>query len=151
MLLSVASEIIISTLMAPILLAYQSRAVVQILLGLDGGWPATARDAQVVPFRTALQASWWISLGGLAGASFMLIEAPAYVLWLLPVAVPAMLAPVIIWATSHGRAKVDALLFGTVAEREPAPIMRENERVLAEWAMPVHGPVLAPNLVSAHA
>lgn len=149
--LSVASEILISTLMAPILLAYQSRAVVQILLGLDGGWPATARDAQVVPFRTALQASWWISIGGFAGAAFMLIEAPAYVIWLLPVAVPAMLAPVIIWATSQGRAKVDALLFGTVAEREPAPIMIENERVLAEWAMPVHGPELAPNLVSAHA
>lgn len=130
---SVVAEIVISTLMAPILLAYQSRAVVQILLGIDGGWPATARDAQIVPLRTALQASWWIALAGLAATLFMLIEAPTYLAWLLPVAVPAMVAPLIIWATSHGSAGTDAILFGTVSERAPAPILLEHARVLAEW------------------
>lgn len=130
---SVVTEIVISTLMAPILLAYQSRAVVQILLGIDGGWPATARDAQIVPLRTALQASWWIALAGLAATLFMLVEAPAYLAWLLPVAVPAMVAPLIIWATSHGSARPDTMLFGTVSERAPAPILLEHARVLAEW------------------
>lgn len=133
---SVVTEIVISTLMAPILLAYQSRAVVQILLGLDGGWPATARDAQIVPLRTAIQASWWIALAGLAATLFMLVEAPAYLVWLLPVAAPAMVAPLIIWATSHGSARPDAILFGTVSERAPAPILREHARVLSEWADP---------------
>ena len=38
-------EIVVSTCWRPIMLLLQSRAVAQVLLGLDGGWPATNRDA----------------------------------------------------------------------------------------------------------
>ena len=42
-LLSVVGEIAVSTLLAPTLLLLQSRAVAQVLLGLDGGWPDRER------------------------------------------------------------------------------------------------------------
>lgn len=131
---SVLCEIVLTTLMAPILLAFQSRAVIQILFGLDGGWPATERDAQIVPLKTATEASWWIALAGFGILAFMALQAPRYLLWLLPIGIPAILAPVIIWATSHG-ARLRAP-FANPTEHRPTPVLIENERVLSGWAGP---------------
>ncbi len=132
--LSVLAEVVLSTLIAPVLLAFQSRAVIQILLGLDGGWPATERDARRVPLRTAFRTSWWISLLGLVAIAAMTIAAPRYVAWLLPVAAPAVLAPVIIWATSLGDGGwARGRLFTSRAEHAPSPVMAENIRILASW------------------
>ncbi len=145
--LSVLAEIVLSTLIAPVLLAFQSRAVIQILLGLDGGWPATERDARRVPLWTAVKASWWISLLGLAAIAAMTIAAPRYVAWLLPVAGPAVIAPVIIWATSMGDGSwARGRLFTSRAEHAPSPVMAENIRILAAWQndMPLEVSAAAP-------
>ena len=132
--LSVLVEIVLSTLIAPVLLAFQSRGVIQILLGLDGGWPATERDARRVPLWTAVKASWWISLLGVGAIAAMGVAAPRYVAWLLPVAVPAVIAPVIIWATSLGNgAWARGRLFTSRAEHAPPPVVAENLRILAAW------------------
>ncbi len=132
--LSVLVEIVLSTLIAPVLLAFQSRGVIQILLGLDGGWPATERDARRVPLWTAVKASWWITLLGVAAIAAMGVAAPRYVAWLLPVAVPAVIAPVIIWATSLGNgAWARGRLFTSRAEHAPPPVVAENLRILAAW------------------
>jgi len=53
-LLSVLGEIVLSTLLAPTMLLLQSRAVAQVLLGLDGGWPATRRALPIL-FRTEIE------------------------------------------------------------------------------------------------
>ena len=132
--LSVLVEIVLSTLIAPVLLAFQSRGVIQILLGLDGGWPATERDARRVPLWTAVKASWWITLLGVAAIAAMGVAAPRYVAWLLPVAGPAVIAPVIIWATSLGNgAWARGRLFTSRAEHAPPPVVAENLRILAAW------------------
>ncbi|WP_248306113.1 glucans biosynthesis glucosyltransferase MdoH [Devosia sp. MC1541] len=136
-LLSTLGEIVISTIMAPILLAFQTRAVIQIFLGLDGGWPATERDAQVVPMKTAIGASWWIMLVGVITIGFTMVEAPAFVLWLLPVTVPAVLAPLIIRLTSHSASSpLMKNIFSIVTERQVVPVIAENKRILQQWSKP---------------
>ena len=57
--LSTIAEIAFSTLLAPVMLVLQSRAVFQVLFGLDGGWPATQRNHTYVPLAQAWAASWW--------------------------------------------------------------------------------------------
>ena len=131
---SVLSEIVISTIMAPVLLGFQSRAVFQILFGMDGGWPATERDAKAVPLKTAFSASWWIVLAALAALVFMAYAGPAFLPWLLPVAGPALLAPLVIWATARGGDRpVSTWLFSTANERAPSPIIVEANAILASW------------------
>nr|WP_272213569.1 hypothetical protein [Marinicella sp. W31]MDC2879528.1 hypothetical protein [Marinicella sp. W31] len=48
---STLAEIIWSSILAPITLMYQSRSVLQILFGMDGGWPSSDREGT----RSALQ------------------------------------------------------------------------------------------------
>lgn len=131
---SVLSEIVISTVIAPVLLAFQSRAVFQILFGFDGGWPATERDAKAVSMKTAFAASWWIVVTALATLVFMALFALAYLPWLLPVAAPALAAPLVIWVSSRGGdMPVSSWLFSVPSERAPSAIIREADLILAGW------------------
>jgi membrane glycosyltransferase len=132
-LLSVAGEVVLSTLLAPTMLMMQSRAVAQVLLRLDGGWPATERGQTTVPLRAALRASWWImTIAGLALVS-TLLAAPAAALWLAPAAVPALGAAVLIWVTSLPTRKVAPRLFRTEMESHPSPVILRQRAILAEW------------------
>ena len=131
---SVITEIVLSTIIAPVLLGFQSRAVFQILFGFDGGWPATERDARAVSLRTAFVASWWIVTAALVALVFMALVGPKFLPWLLPVAGPALLAPFVIWATARGGDRtVSTTLFSTPSERAPSPIIVEADAILSGW------------------
>ncbi|MBF0678650.1 MAG: glucans biosynthesis glucosyltransferase MdoH [Devosia sp.] len=139
---SVMGEIFLSTLLAPTMLLMQSRSVAQVLLRLDGGWPATQRGQTLVPLGAALRASWWmVALAALAlGAT--VIAAPGTALWLAPATVPALAAPLLIWATSMPRRKAGAKLFLTEMEASPSPVIREQRAIFAAWGgahLPVDG------------
>ena len=41
------------SLMAPVLMAYQTRSVWQVLMGRDGGWPANVRGDATLTLREA--------------------------------------------------------------------------------------------------
>ncbi len=145
---SVMSEIALSTIIAPVLLGFQSRAVFQILFGFDGGWPATERDARAVSLRTAFAASWWIVLTALAALVFMAFAGPAFVPWLLPVAGPALLAPFVIWTMARGGDRpVSTWLFSVPSERATSPIIREANAILAQWR--ATEPVVTSSLMEA--
>lgn len=149
---SVLGEIVLSTIMAPVLLGFQSRAMFQILFGMDGGWPATERDAKAVSLRTAFQASWWIVLAALAALVFMAIVGPQFLPWLLPVAGPALVAPLVIWASSRGGERpVSSWLFSTATERAPSPVIVEADAILAQWRQTEPMPVSRLAEVSVHA
>jgi membrane glycosyltransferase len=124
------AELLLSTLIAPVLLAFQSRSVLQVLFGLDGGWPANNRGDGGLSFAEAWTASRWISLWGLAGISVSHLLAPGLTLWLLPVALPMVAAPVLIWWTSR-----DAALgrFPVPADRIIPAIVSRHDSVLAGW------------------
>ncbi|TCT35278.1 glucans biosynthesis glucosyltransferase MdoH [Martelella mediterranea] len=133
---STLMEVVWSSILAPITLMYQSRSVMQVVLGMDGGWPASNREGHYLSLEDAFRASWWISLTGilmLAGAHFF---APDLFYWLMPIAVPQIISPFLISVTSSrtsGRVASALGLFQTVEEFSRAAIMIEKDQVLARW------------------
>src|SRR5690606_13974302 len=110
------------------------RAVLQILSGMDGGWPAANREAEKVSLTEAWSASWWIVVIGLMtlGAAWQM--APQYLLYIALVAVPRVMAPVIISFTSQSKAKPSRSgLFQTVEESAPTQVMRNQQVILSQW------------------
>jgi membrane glycosyltransferase len=141
----VLGEIGLSTLLAPIMLCFQSKAVFEILLGLDGGWPATKRGETKVEFGVAFAASWWIVVTGAGVLAVALAFAPGLVPWLLPVTAPAIAAPLLI--TLSSLSPKSRWLFGTAVERQPAEVMVLQRRVYENWTM--YGPDLPVDGVEA--
>lgn len=150
---SVLAEIMLSTALAPILLCFQSRAVLQILLGLDGGWPATDRASSRLSLEEAFAASWWMMAAASLAVAVVVVLAPATLPWLMPVAVPAVLAPVLISLSS--RRSRSLRLFAAPVELSVPDIIRDQRRLLAKWSAVSIGPdssAVAPRLGgSAHA
>lgn len=131
---SIVCEIVFSTLLAPILLLYQTRAVAQVLLGRDGGWPATQRDDDRVSLSEAFTASWWIIIVAALTLLVTWFFARGILLWLLPVTLPALLAPFLIAFTSQpGRPGREPLVFQTAQERAPSPVITLQDQMLTRW------------------
>jgi membrane glycosyltransferase len=128
---SVVVEIVWSSILAPIMLMFQTRSVIQVLAGLDGGWPASNREADAVSLREAWDASWWICATGFAVMAATLEFAPVLYYWLIPVCVPLMISPLLIAATSQSPRL--SYLFAVPTEMVAPPVMREQEAVLARW------------------
>ena len=124
------TELLLSSIIAPVLLAFQSRSVVQVLLGRDGGWPPNNRGDGGLRFGEAWAAGWWISIWGLAGIVATQLLAPALTLWLLPVALPMLVAPVLIWWTSRPAAEGR---FPVPEDRELPAIVQRHDAVLSDW------------------
>jgi membrane glycosyltransferase len=127
---STLAELLFSSLTAPIFLLFQTRSVLQVLRGSDGGWPAQTRGDGTLSFRDAWAASHWIvTTGGLVLVTAQWLS-PELVLWLLPVALPMVLAPVLIsWSSRPSR----TTLFTIGTELSPAPVMALHDRILARW------------------
>lgn len=127
---STLTELAFSSLTAPIFLMFQTRSVLQVLRGADGGWPAQTRGDGTLGFRDAWAASHWIvTTGGLVLVMAQLLS-PELVLWLMPVALPMVLAPLLIsWSSRPSR----TALFTTGTEIAPAPVMRLHDAILARW------------------
>jgi membrane glycosyltransferase len=149
---SVLTEIVLSTIVAPVLLAFQSRAVFQILFGFDGGWPATARDARAVAIKTAIASSWWISAIALASIGFLALVGPNFLVWLLPMALPALLAPLVIWASAiGGNSQPSSWLFTVPSEASPTAVISEADAILDAWRAPPSMTVADPVRTIVHA
>ncbi|MCR4265896.1 glucans biosynthesis glucosyltransferase MdoH [Nitratireductor sp. ZSWI3] len=134
-LLNTLTEILTTSLLAPIMLMYQCRAVLEVFSGMDGGWPETDREAGAVSLSEAWAAGWWISATGLVTLGLAFQFAPEYVSWLLLVAGPQVFAPLLIHVTSwnaSGRLR-DAGIFLTGIDSHPSPVVRGQEAVLARW------------------
>ena len=128
---SVLSEIAFSSVIAPVMLLFQTRSVIQVLMGTDGGWPATRRGSQEMPFADAWAASRMMVLIGavmLGGAAYY---TPEVLVWLVPVAVPMVFAPLLIWLSAK---PMDGPLFLSAQERESSPILAERDAIVAAWS-----------------
>ena len=119
-----------SSLIAPVLLAYQTRSVFHVIRGADGGWPAQVRGDGSLRFGDAWAASHWIVTSGavLMGATQWL--SPVLVPWLLPVTLPMIFAPLIIaWSSKPTRSG----LFLTPAERQTPAVAARQALILSRW------------------
>ncbi|MCC0026037.1 MAG: glucans biosynthesis glucosyltransferase MdoH [Brucellaceae bacterium] len=133
---STAAEILWSSILAPVTLMFQSRAVFQVLMGRDGGWPATNRDAGEIPMAESWAASWWIVLAGLVMLVASSLLGASLFYWFLPVALPMVCAPAIIsWSSTRqsGDAAARRKLFLTPAECAASPVIRACEASRARW------------------
>lgn len=127
---STMTELLLSSITAPIFMMYQTRSVFQVLLGRDGGWPAHDRGDGRLRLSEAFAASHWIVALGLIGLALAALLSPALVPWFLPVTLPMVLSPFIIaWTSRPG----DPSLFLTPEELAPASVMRLRDTVLDDW------------------
>ncbi len=126
---SVLAEIALSTLLAPILLAWQARSVVEVALGRDFGWPVQRRDAGRLTLAEAWRASHWVVSTGLLILVLAALLVPGLAPWLAPVAVPMIAAPgLIVWSSGPaGR------LFATPADTRPDAVLTAQARILTDW------------------
>lgn len=127
---SVLAELVFSSLIAPLFLMYQTRSVLQVMRGADGGWPAQTRGDGSLSLGDAWAASHWIVTTGALTIGATQWLSPVLVPWLLPVTLPMIFAPAIIaWSSRASRPG----LFLTPTEWAPAPIMTLQDLILARW------------------
>jgi membrane glycosyltransferase len=125
------AEIILSTMVAPVVLMFGLRAVLRVLLGWDGGWPPSNRADSAVTLAQAWAASWWITCCGAVGIAIVLALAPAVAVWCLPVAIPMVAAPfVIVWTS---RPSLGWWLWTVPTETTPTSVIGEYDAILAAW------------------
>jgi membrane glycosyltransferase len=130
---SVLCEIVMTTLIAPMMLLLQVRAVAQILSGRDGGWPVNPRGAGNVSLTLALRATWWIVLAGIAALALAFYLAPEVVVWTTPVALPMILAPALVsWTSRRSR----GTLFHVPRELEVGGVVTCARYFQAAWNDP---------------
>jgi membrane glycosyltransferase len=126
---AVVSELALSSVVAPILLAFQSRSVVQVLSGRDGGWPTNNRGDGGLSASESWAAGGWISFWGLVGIVVTQVVAPVLTLWLLPVTLPLVAAPLLIWWTSQPASPAH---FCVPTDVSP-PVVALHDAILADW------------------
>ena len=124
------AELAMTSTLAPIMMMFQSKAVAEILIGADSGWPSTEREDGSLPLTQAFQASWYMVIAGagLLGATFF--YSPELFLWVCPIAVPLMMSPVLISLSGHpqlGDAARRSGLFATPFELAPEPVIKASE------------------------
>jgi len=127
---STLAELLFSSITAPVFLMFQTRSVLQVLRGADGGWPAQTRGDGTLSFGDAWAASHWIVTTGAVVLGTAQWLSPELVPWLLPVALPMVLAPAIIaWSSRPS----GTALFSTRTELRPAPVVQLHDRVMLRW------------------
>ncbi|MEC7762371.1 MAG: glucans biosynthesis glucosyltransferase MdoH [Pseudomonadota bacterium] len=127
---SVLSEIALTSLLAPVMLMFQTRAVLQVLSGQDGGWPSHARGEGALTFSQALRSSAWIAVTGVVALLATAQFAPALMLWLLPVTLPMIAAPALISWSSQPIARRN---FAVPEELDTPAVVADYRAIHDRW------------------
>ncbi|WP_078059390.1 glucans biosynthesis glucosyltransferase MdoH [Tropicimonas marinistellae] len=129
---SVMAEIFLTTLLAPLMLLYHSRAVLQVLSGQDGGWPANQRGEGLLTLADGWRAGRWITLIGATAMAAVEWIAPDLTIWLLPVGLPMLIAPLLISWTSR---PLTHALFVVPEEGSLSPVIATYHDVESRWSV----------------
>ncbi|NVZ11072.1 glucans biosynthesis glucosyltransferase MdoH [Allochromatium humboldtianum] len=142
--LSVLIESLLSVLLAPVLMLFQSKFVAAILLRTSVGWPAQQRGDHQTGVLEALGAHGVHTLIAFAVGYVAYVHVPDFFWWFTPVLAGLVLSvPVSILTsrTSLGLRLKEAGLFLTPAETEEPPVLRRLEERLTEPSPPIEAPV----------
>ena len=135
--LSTILEIVMSSLLAPIMMLIQSGSVIQILLGRDTGWNPQRRDDGSIPFRDIVRRHRsHVALGFLTLIAGILIS-PSLVAWMSPTIGGLILAIYLSWASgqrSIGLFLKRLGLLRTPEETMPPAIVVKANRLATELA-----------------
>lgn len=143
---SMMRELMMSSINAPIMLMWQTRAVLQVLRGHDGGWPAQTRGDGRLTLPEAFAAGWWIQIWGVAVSLLTYSFAANLMLWVLPIGVPLVLAPLVIWLTSQASKPP---VFLTPEENILPRVIADYHRIMTQWTKTAAQPEAATVEVSA--
>ncbi|MTW20074.1 glucans biosynthesis glucosyltransferase MdoH [Allochromatium palmeri] len=133
--LSVLIESLLSVLLAPVLMLFQSKFVAAILLRTSVGWPAQQRGDHQTGWLEAIGAHGVHTLIAVAVGAVAYMQVPDFFWWFTPVLAGLLLSiPVSIFTsrTSLGQRAKRAGLFLTPSETEEPPVLRRLEERLAE-------------------
>ncbi|OIQ87003.1 glucans biosynthesis glucosyltransferase H [mine drainage metagenome] len=125
---SVALDVPLAVLMAPVTMVTQTKALAAMVLGIPSGWPAQAREARHIPVRAILPSLREHLLLGAGFASIAFVS-PTMALWFLPITLGLLSAPWLISLTSSAVSGDRALACGFF--RVPPPQLGEAERAAA--------------------
>ena len=132
--LSVLLESLLSVLLAPVLMLFQSKFVAAILLRTSVGWPSQQRGDHQTGFWEAVGAHGFQTLIGV-GVGYVAYEhVPDFFWWFTPVLAGLLLAVPVSILTSRTALGLGAKrigLFLTPAETEEPPVLRQLEARLA--------------------
>lgn len=129
---SVLTELLFSAIAAPVFLLFNTRSVLQVLMGRDGGWPAQSRGDGSLTLGEAWSSGWWIVASGAVGLGLAIWFSPALVPWLSPVLLPMLVAPVILWWSSQAGS---LRRFKTPAQVAKPDILARHEAWMARWGV----------------
>ncbi|MEQ8817842.1 MAG: glucans biosynthesis glucosyltransferase MdoH [Thalassobaculum sp.] len=130
-------EIVVTTLVAPVMMLLHSRFVAEILAGRNSGWGPQRRDGDGEPFGQVLRVHAVHTLVGIAAAlavAFVSLEALA---WLAPIVVGLTLAVPVSWLSgreSAGQWLHRLGLFRVPEEADPPAVVAAVDRELGEGA-----------------
>jgi membrane glycosyltransferase len=120
-------ETVLSGLIAPVMMIFQSSAVGEILLGRDAGWQVQRRDDGEVSRDDTIRGYSVPTLFGVAMAISAYAVSLPLLLWMMPVILGLLLAIPIAMLTSVGSNRTPRL-FNTPEQTEPPRVLtRANE------------------------
>ncbi|MHC1942893.1 glucans biosynthesis glucosyltransferase MdoH [Bradyrhizobium sp. UFLA06-06] len=135
----VIAEVLISAMIAPVMMVFQSIAVVEILLGRDAGWQTQRRDDGAVERRELYRKYGVPTACGVAMAISAWAVSLPLLLWMSPVIVGLLFAiPIGAWTA---RPAMHALFVTPEEAKPPRVLVRANE--LAASPAPASAPALA--------
>lgn len=130
---STIAELLFSSITAPILLMYATRSVMQVVMGRDGGWPTNNRGDGRLSLSESYAAAHWITATGLVVTLAAYLFAPHLFFWLLPVGLPMIAAPVVLWWSSQPS---KSPLMRVPSESAPPPVATLHDTILERWSVP---------------
>ena len=147
-------ETLLSGLIAPVMMIFQSSAVAEILLGRDAGWQVQRRDDGEVCRDEVLRRYAIPTFFGIAMAASAYAVSLSLLFWMAPVIVGLLLAIPIAMLTSMAGATRAAELFGTPEQTAPPLVLaRAHELANASHralACPLRELRDDPGLLAAH-
>ncbi|MHA7777547.1 glucans biosynthesis glucosyltransferase MdoH [Roseibium sp. M-1] len=135
--LSFLLEILLTSILAPIHMMFHCRSVFQVMTGADSGWPAADRDDGSLPLGAAFSATWWMSIAGTAATAFSHYYVPELFYWLLPITLPLVFAPLLVWLTSSvwlGKLTRKLGLFAVPTDMRPVDVASDMHLALEQQA-----------------
>jgi membrane glycosyltransferase len=135
--MSVLVEIVLSSLIAPVMMLMHSAEVVSIVTGRDTGWKAQRRDDGSIPFRVIARRHRGHTLFGVVLAVAAYAVSPGLLAWLAPVVLGLVLAIPVSAVTGWqelGKAVRRLGLLATPEEIEPPAVVRRATELTCEWA-----------------
>ena len=137
LILSTIVEIVMSSLLAPIMMVIQSGSVMQILLGRDTGWSPQRRDDGSIPLADIVRRHRSHTALGFVTLVAGLLISPSLVAWMSPTIAGLILAILFSWASGQRSIGLFLKRFGllrTPEETTPPPIAVRANTLARELA-----------------